>query len=167
MRVLGIDPGQVSTGLAVRDGSILLTHDVLENSDTRKFPATIGWVTRVVDAVEAMATEYNVDILAVELVRIANVWHHGKRQVLNPSSLVATAQVLGAIQTLTCARIIEVPPGKMGAGPLGGYPDGLVSQGERRRSDWRIRVGTGKLRHARAAWDQAGQALLLEAATRL
>ena len=123
-------------------------------------------MTRVADETEKLVAEHAVDLIAVELVRVPNVWHGGRRQVLNPESLIATAQVLGAIQALTCCPIVEVPPGNMGKGPLGGYPDALVSTGERRRDNWRACVGTGRLRHARAAWDQAGHCAIIRLAER-
>lgn len=165
--VLGVDPGTRSTGLAVRDGGKMLGFTVLTNPRETIFPAARGWLREVVETATALAEEHGVELIAVESLRRPN-WHvKGGRAAANPTHVIGTAQVLGAVQAMdTEIPIVEAPPGKNGGSPLGVYPEGLVPDGERRKADWQMRVGGGQLRHARSAWDCCGSGLLIHLANR-
>ncbi|QWS68239.1 RuvC-like resolvase [Gordonia phage VanLee] len=160
--ILGVDPGSRWCGLCVREGRRLLGFEVIENPERVTFPASNAWVGQVLAAVSARIGEFGPDCVAVELLSKPS-WHvGGGRAAANPSEVIATAQVLGAVQSLDTAIPVRLcPPGKMGSGPLGSYPVDLVSPAEQRAPNWKMRVGKGRLRHARSAWDVAGHGALV------
>ena len=166
--ILGVDPGARWTGFALRDGKELIDHDVLVNDETRLFPATTAWVSRVATRVEEFVEKYSPACVAVESLRKPNWHHHGRAKPIDMTSAMSTAQVLGAIQALPLSvPIVEVPPGNLGSGPMRSYPEALVSAGERRLEGWENRVGTGKLKHARSGWDVADRGVLIFLAGRM
>ena len=153
--VLGIDPGGASTGYVLRRGSELLAHDVLDRDNA---PRPL-WVEACIEAADNLAHTADVDLVAIEDLNDPSP-HMG---LANVRGLIDTAVVIGALlgwaqDPVTGCDVTLVPPGRHGraaegygrAGLLGAYPDGLV--GARETS------GTGRLRHARAAWDLAGVA---------
>lgn len=155
MIVLGVDPGGASTGFVLRDGRTLLAHDVLDR-DTA--PRTL-WVEACVEAANNMALEATVDLVAIEDLNDPSP-HMGMTSV---RGLIDTAVVIGALvcwaqDPVTGVDVTLVPPGRHGraaegygrAGLLAAYPHELVGPQET--------SGTGRLRHARAAWDCAGAA---------
>jgi len=160
--VIGVDPGARWTGIVARDGNTLLGHLILRNGG-ELFPVELQWLRLVTDAVENFIRVYNADLLAVEGVTRPN-WHVGKgRAAANPSAILATAEVAGAVQGCVLpgfTPVVSVRPGKHDKAPMCFYPEALVSDAERRKPDWRTRVGGGQLRHARAAWSIAQAGLL-------
>ena len=153
--VLGIDPGGRSTGFVLRDGETLLAHDVLDRHDASR-PL---WVEACVEAADNMAHEATVDLVAIEDLNDP-VAAMGMTSV---RGLIDTAVVIGALlcwaqDPTTGVQVVLVPPGRHGraaeglgrAGLLAAYP-GLV--GDRETS------GTGRLRHARAAYDVCAAAV--------
>ncbi|GAB7515151.1 hypothetical protein TSUKUMMB_00260 [Rhodococcus sp. no. 34] len=78
------------------------------------------------------------------------------RAAVDPTALLATAEILGAILGFPWTNhVIQIRPNKNGSQPLGTYPGVLVSPGERRKAGWEARIGGGQLRHARSAYDVA------------
>lgn len=107
--------------------------------------------------VKKYTTEHPNSIIAVEGITRPS-WHiaadrkHGSAS--DPTALIGTAMMLGAILShYPTATLIQ--PNKNGSKPLGAYPPQLVSTQEKRHHDWKTRIGTGKLRHARSAYDIA------------
>lgn len=162
--VVGVDPGAKDTGICViRGRDILATHTVATTGDL--FPADRDYLQAVVHAVRSCFTPGFTDfgdfadeptLVAVESITKPN-WHMGRGgAAANPTALLATAEVLGAVLAHPWpVPIVAVPPGKNGSQPLGTYPPELVSAAERRAKNWQLKVGGGKLRHQRSAFDVA------------
>lgn len=162
--VLGVDPGAKDTGICViRGRDILATHTVTTTGDL--FPADRDYLQAVVHAVAScfgegawcsIAEPNEPTLVAVESITKPN-WHMGRGgAAANPTALLATAEVLGAVLAHPWpVPIVAVPPGKNGSQPLGAYPPELVSAAERRAKNWQLKVGGGKLRHQRSAYDVA------------
>ena len=168
--VLGIDPGATATGFAILDErhrrrcpwSITVTRP-----DGPLLPVPKSYLDDVVaTAVTAASTElgfrYDVPEGPVELVAIEGIkrpeWRvRGKVKPLDPTAILATAIVFGALYGRAWPMpIAVVPPGRNGSAPFGVYPPELVSDAERRPGDWQLRAaGKGKLAHERSAWDVA------------
>lgn len=143
--VLGVDPGGKTTGMAQRCGPRLAWWALVERRDGE---SDACYLTRVAGAVHQRHLESPV-VVAVEGLNHPSP-HLG---LANVSGLLATAEVLGALKMAAVMhgwRLVEVPPGGHGSAPLAGYPRELVRARER--------TGTGRLRHARSAWDIAGAA---------
>lgn len=152
MKILGIDPGGRTTGLAVQ-GHNAIAHATVVNPGV-VLPPPREYLQAVIKAALALADDQNVDLIAVESVRRPN-WHAGGAAA-NPTGLLGTMGVYGAALAYDWpVPVVAVPPLRNGSKPLGSYPEHLVSDGERRKSGWQLRVGSGQLRHARSAWDVA------------
>jgi hypothetical protein len=143
--ILGVDPGG-TTGIVLRDGDKLLAHatttgpwDQILTVIWRDLPATVTF-----------------EAVAIEAVVPPNVWHNGRKQVLPPDSLIATALTAGAIAGWAWADqvpVLWIPPAHNGQGPLDAYPPELrPTRGQGKGAD--------NLRHCRSAWDVAGTAAL-------
>ena len=157
--IVGVDPGQRSTGIVTRDGAELLAHLVVEAEDSWELGRYIAVVTEAVHTqwwlVEDRALRAGPPRIAVEDVTRPNVWHQGKRQLLDPTAAIETAKVMGAIVGRWPRAVVVAPAGN-GKSPLAAYPPELVGPRETTRSG-------GRRRHARSAWDIAGAgAKLLE-----
>ncbi|XAO35572.1 RuvC-like resolvase [Gordonia phage Morgana] len=153
--VVGVDPGSRTTGLAVVRGTTLVAFDSITH-DGPVFPASTDYLRAVAAAVDSLIETHSASLLAVETLREPN-WHvGGGRAAARPGAVIATCAVVGGLQMHDFdVPLVMVPPGKHGKGYLGSYPEELVGPGERRRPDWRVRTGTGALRHARSAFDVA------------
>ena len=153
---VGVDPGSRQTGVCVVDGvGVPLRCFVLENGGCL-LPPPVGYVRGVVDAVAELVGECG-GVVCVEGVNRPS-WHVAKGAkrgaASNPEALLGTAVVLGGVMAVFPDCVI-VEPGKNGSKPLGAYPESLVSTGEKRTSGWQTRVGAGKMRHVRSAYDIA------------
>ncbi|MFC7450525.1 crossover junction endodeoxyribonuclease RuvC [Rhodococcus daqingensis] len=153
--VIGVDPGARDTGLCVIAGRDVVTHDTVNNPHDL-FPAHENYLHHVVLRLNELVLEHDCRLIAVESIRRPN-WHMKGRAAADPSALLATAEVLGAVLSHRWLRspIVQVPPGRNGSNVLGAYPTELVSASERRAAGWQLKVGGGKLRHARSAYDVA------------
>lgn len=154
--VVGIDPGGRDTGLILVDGARVSGRSVRSGGEL--LPVSQDYVQAVLaEVAELVASTSERVVVCVEGVTRPS-WHvqasasHGA--AANPTGLIAAAVVLGAVMG-AYPHAVVVPPGGNGSKPLGAYPAGLVSEGERRKSGWELRVGSGKLRHQRSAWDVA------------
>lgn len=162
MIVLGIDPGARETGWCVVDTSTreVLHHDVVERASGGPL---LPVPTEYLDAVATIVTvreavNPRIDLIAVETI-VRPSWHMAGRAAANPEALLACAVVAGAAIAAHCAvDVVQVRPGRNGSNFLGTYPPQLVSDAERRKAGWQMRVGEGRLRHARSAYDVALQA---------
>jgi hypothetical protein len=152
--VLGIDPGARSTGLCVlSDGEILAHQTVTSEGDI--FPTDRLYVLDVLAVAEEILTDHKIGLVAVETIIRPN-WHMNGRAAADPTALLATAEVLGAIKGHHWpVDVVQIRPNKNGSRPLGAYPDELISPAERRKKGWEHRIGGGQLRHARSAYDVA------------
>ena len=155
--VVGIDPGGRDTGIvAISPDGTVRTAAVTNPGELLPLPA--GYIADVLAAIRDFTDNGQTHaIIRVEDVKRPN-WHVAKDAkrgaATNPTGLLATAQVLGAIRG--AYRNAElVPPGGNGSKPLGAYPEALVGPGERSKQGWELRVGTSKKRHLRSAWDIA------------
>ena len=155
--VVGVDPGGRTTGIvAILSGGVVRTATVTNPGEL--LPLEVGYLVDVVETVRDMVGgDGSAANLFVEDVKRPS-WHvarDAKRgAATDPTGLLATAQVLGAIRAAFPTAVL-VPPRRNGSKPLGAYPEALVSAGERRKPGWQTRVGTGKMRHLRSAWDIA------------
>lgn len=161
---LGIDPGGAHTGFAVRAGNVVLAHLVVERAEPSAekglLQLTRAYLAEVVVVARQLVEVHDVAVLGIEGVTKPNP-HVNRRNgnaVIDPGPLLATAVVLGVLLA-TFPTVLVVAPGKNGALPLLAYPDVLVTS--RERAHGLNRVGGGALRHARAAYDVAGAAVLL------
>lgn len=156
--VLGVDPGAKDTGICViRGREVLACHTV--HTEGELFPADRLYLRQVVLTLSRYFDRCDPNeptLVAVESITKPN-WHMGRGgAAANPTALLATAEVLGAVLAHPWpVPIVAVPPGKNGSQPLGAYPQELVSAAERRAKNWQLKVGGGKLRHQRSAFDVA------------
>ena len=152
--VLGIDPGARATGLCVLAGDQILAHQTV-TSEGEIFPAERRYVLAVLEAGALLLQTHDVDHVAVETITRPS-WHMKGRAAVDPTALLATAEVLGAVLGVDWpVNVTQIRPNKNGSQPLGTYPGVLVSPGERRKAGWEARIGGGQLRHARSAYDVA------------
>lgn len=153
--VVGVDPGARATGIVLVTADGVVSGVSVENPAGPLLPPPVEYVKRVISAVGDLAAPGVV--VAVESVTRPS-WHVAKSASRgaagNPTALLGTAVVLGAVLGAYPGAVL-VRPGRNGSGPMGVYPEDLVSVGERRKSGWEMRVGSGKLRHQRSAWDVA------------
>jgi hypothetical protein len=148
--VLGVDPGGKSSGFVLRRGSTYLAHDVV----TAKGPAggmpAIEYLWRVADVFENLLAD--ADLVAMETVTPPRGFKNGRRDAIQPGSLIGVSAVAGYLLA-HCPEAILVSPAGNGSRPLSTYPPQLIGARESAK-------GTGILRHARSAWDVAGAARL-------
>ena len=156
--VVGIDPGGRDTGIvAVSPDGMVRTAIVTNPGELLPLPA--GYLADILAAVEELTGGRHA-VIRVEDVKRPS-WHVAKDAkrgaATNPTGLLATAQVLGAVRAVY--RNAElVPPGGNGSKPLGAYPLALVGDRERTSPGWELKTGQGKKRHLRSAWDIANHA---------
>lgn len=155
--VVGVDPGARATGIVLVGGSGLVAGVTVENLEGALLPPPGEYVERVLNVVADLAASVPGCVVAVESVTRPS-WHVAKSASRgaagNPTALLGTAVVLGGVLGAYPGAVL-VRPGRNGSSPMGAYPEELVSAGERRKPGWEIRVGGGKLRHQRSAWDVA------------
>lgn len=165
---VGVDPGGKWCGIVSRIGDEVIDQHVVTRADdehvtdfalrcSRRVRSTAGRLRREC----ARRSLPPVVLIAHEDV-VAPRWHSkGKAKPINPVPIIHTGVVLGSCRAAVLdAMNVIVRPNSHGEAPLGSYPDELVSPAERRIDGWKLRKGTGKLRHARSAWDVAGTALM-------
>lgn len=148
--VIGVDPGGRMTGAVIRHADELLDFALLERGTNepvdvyaRRVVAHVdGWFTEIIGAVP---------VLAVEDVVAPSGFRDGRRQFARPDSLITTSIVLGALIGGCLVPPLLVRPNRNGDAPLQTYPAALVGAREK--------AGTGRLTHARSAWDIAAAGL--------
>lgn len=153
--IVGVDPGGVETGVVARRGNVLHAAVLVRKDRGQEFAA---YLAEVLDTVAGTARTTRAALVAVEDVT-APTGHAAGRpsHLIEVAGIIATAKVVGAL--LTVSGVMLIDPGGNGSQPLPLYPDALVGPLER--------VGAGKRRHLRSAWDVAGKgALELRAAIR-
>ena len=161
MLVLGVDPGQTSCGLVVRDGATLITHaTVIRNKSWDRGE----WVDHcLTEALDLLPESGGPHLTAIEDVNTPNAYHEGRKQIISPVSAIETALLAGAFlawRWYDDGPTVLVPPNRNGQGPLTGYPEPL-------RPTRGKGAGADNLRHCRSAWDVAGTGLLLANGKRL
>lgn len=178
MIVLGIDPGERWTGYALRSGARdLLDWRVIDR--TRIAPGAERVTQAYLGAAEANAWDllrqhhYDelVDTGAVTIAIEEFADPVGFRQI-PPRVLVGIGRVCGWLQRAFPTAVMvpayvaghEGKKGGHGRHALLSYPDELVTKGERasahRRGTWTLPAPqNAEIRHARSAWDVAGDAI--------
>lgn len=149
--VLGVDPGSAHVGICVRT---LRTGSLVEAAVLdRTTEDLIEWCLQVANRVAEIVVAHEAprfDAVGVEETRRPNP-HLG---LSNPQAIIDTAWVAGAVATTLAAATrlapVIVPVSRHGSGPRGAYPEQLWGPREKQ--------GTGRLRHARSAFDIAGVA---------
>lgn len=147
MIVLGIDPGGRETGCVVLDGDAPVWHDVLERADDESmhdYAHGVGALMRT------MVRSSDVELVCIE--GLVSVVPHVRDRPINPTGLLQAAVTFGACYALIRDQALSVAlevvrPDKFGSAPLQTYPDSLIGPRETK--------GTGRLRHARSAYDVA------------
>ena len=144
MIVLGIDPGGASTGLAIVDtrGNGVGWHALVERDRTEPLTA---YLEAIADEV-ASASDTALDLVALEDLTDPSP-HLG---LANVRGLIDTATVTGwilGVLRYSSVPVTMVAPGEHGSAPIGAYPEAIRSPRER--------VGAGRLRHVRSAYDVA------------
>lgn len=169
MIVTAIDPGYRWTAVVTRDTSrgkddSVLAWRVIDAKEDLPDRQPLTIIAEVLEEVreQILGVGGPVHDVAVEGVNGPTGFAHGKRSPLDPSQLLVTAAVMGAVVGAFSATVVD--PAGHGA-PLPGraallavYPVCLVGARER--------TGGGKAitQHARAAWDVAGAAARLHTA---
>ncbi len=163
--VLGIDPGARATGLCVLSGDQIVAHRTI-TSEGEIFPAERRYVLAVLEAGATLRQIHDVDLVAVETITRPS-WHMKGRAAVDPTALLATAEVLGAVLGVTGPSTSpKSDPTKTGHNHSAPTRE-LVSPAERRKAGWENRIGGGQLRHARSAYDVARLATKLARRTAL
>lgn len=159
-RLVAVDPGSRTTGWVAFDHGRLVDHGVIENAGDLTPDGTSAEYIR---NVYRQVTRLHPQTIAVESVTAPKGFKGGVRAPINPEGMAGLGAAWSAVvlAALTSgSAVVHVAPAGHGSKPLGAYPLELV--GDRERSaGWPSRVGTGKLRHARAAFDVAQVALRL------
>jgi hypothetical protein len=156
--IVGVDPGGAWCGIVVRRGADAVWVDAVHRGDE---VGDAGWLAHVRASLNAaMAQAASLDaalaeaaglrqgkgLLAVEDVVAPNP----HVRVTNVAALLGTAKVVGMVLAVHPTAIL-VRPGGHGSAPLASYPPNLVGDRER--------AGSGRLKHARSAYDVAGAGL--------
>jgi hypothetical protein len=162
---IGIDPGSRKTGLVLRNGSDCLGWNTVERLDDET-PIGVGpryWdhIGELVDAMHGAIARlvadprYTYGGIAIEGVNVAGGFRDGKKQFAKPADLMALSATWAALWRDHPDAVI-VPPGGNGRGLLAGYPEQLITDGERRHGLNREAPSSSLVSHARSAWDVAG-----------
>lgn len=155
MIVLGVDPGARQTGLAVvgPTGELLASATVdrpTGPTDPDLLLVPRSYLARVLGACVEAVREHGVDLIGVERVKRPAWRVGGKVKPLDPSAIMATSIVLGAILgrqwTVPVVAIAVQSNGNLR--PLPHYPAPLATNGR----------GHDKRRHERSAYDVADRA---------
>ena len=171
MKVVGVDPGGRSTGIVLRSRDDVEAVEVIVRDDEEDYRPGSGYLAQVLDVIAAVREKGRSStgrwpIVAVEDLHrptgFARGAASGHRTPLDPAALIGVAVVLGAVLGVYPDAIV-VPPGKNGSHPLPIYPQALIGGPHNERWPRAEPAGTGVLRHARSAWDVAGNALFLYA----
>lgn len=159
---VGVDPGGRDTGIVLRHagravGAYVVTRTGPPGADLDDWAegdwdAYLGEVLGTVDQLLDVARRLDggqPGAVAVEGLRNPGGRRHGKVDPVRPIDLAAAGVVLGAVKAAHPTATV-VAPGGHGSGPLLAYPPELVGDREK--------AGSGRLRHARSAWDVAAAA---------
>lgn len=162
---IGIDPGARFSGLVLRSGNDCVDWVTVVRTDdeTEIGPGPAYWhaIDRAVLNLAGIAIREGLTapLISIEGVRAPGGFRDGKKQFAKPADIMALGATFGAVLTQNPDAIV-VPPGGNGRGVYGQYPDELVSAGEKRGRNWRLK-DCGKSSpqsHARSAWAVAGKA---------
>jgi hypothetical protein len=162
--VLGIDPGAREVGVVLRKGNTVLRTRLLNVGR----PVGALELRLVCDEIESIIPyPFGPLLIAVESVNAPSP-HMNRRPaaasaVINVGALLTTAAMWGALMVWEWppdCTVMSVPPAGHGSKLLAAYPPELVSKEERNRGGIN-RVGGGRYRHLRSAWDIAGAAALM------
>lgn len=143
MTVVGVDPGGATTGIVIRHGFHLRAAELIyrDSNDHAGFMAYCG---QVIEAVHHHVSNAGEDpLIALEDVHPPK----GAIGMINVQGVIDTAKLVGMLLA-EFHGVQLVDPGGHGSAPLAAYPAELVGVTEK--------VGTGKRRHVRSAWDIAG-----------
>jgi hypothetical protein len=175
--VVGIDPGPSTTGLVARWRDTLLSFAIVTRDPSKTLASYArlvldragGHPGSVAGRAERVCHHGETDgvLWAVEDYQTPTP-HLGE---VAPQQMVETCWLVGyltaALREETpqgprpdAARVVLVAPAAHGRQPYGTYPDELVTDGERRQPNWRLRTAgrSTLVSHARSAWDIAGAA---------
>ena len=140
--VIGVDPGAMDGHRSPRRQHPPRTPHTPQRGEL--FPVELQWLRLVTDAVENFIRVYNADLLAVEGVTRPN-WHVGKGVVPPPTRQPSSLPLGSPVRCKgACYRLHsggQCAAGKARQGTYGLLPEALVSDAERRKPDWRTRVG--------------------------
>ena len=160
MIVLGIDPGAVATGLALIDEAPFATPLLLDSHTIERGPRAEEETGELVDVPDLYLRHVNADaalwaknrrveVVGIEGIRRPSWRHAGKVKPVDPSAIMATGIVLGALRAaMHIAQVPVVIVRPLGNGrlfPLNAYPGPLATDG----------AGRDKRRHERSAYDVA------------
>lgn len=172
--VLGIDPGGRDTGYCLRAGSSgeVLDHGIeSRGKDTRAdyLARVLAAIVRIVDP-DTIAVYEAGQLEPVHVTRTGHPPHQLDRgdlviaveDLVDPNPHLGTVTIAGIYDTAvtlgailgTYPDAVLVRPGRHGSAPLAAYPPQLRGPRETRLNA----IGTGRLRHARSAYDIAGVA---------
>lgn len=156
---LGIDPGPVWTGLVVRLGPLALAPRVLHNDRPASgHGVTDAYLAEVVTAVRTVqigiAEHYPAArlVTAIEGVNVPGGFKDGKQQFAQPKDILGLGIIYGHLRAVFPEALVA-QPNKHGHGLLAGYPENLVTQGERRAGLNRAAPQKTEMRHCRSAYD--------------
>ncbi len=172
MIVVGVDPGGRETGLAVVDytlltgkiPTLLASATILrerDGTDLLDLGAGREYLVNVLAGVSAACQDFAVDGIAVEGVRRPSWFHKGKAKPTDPSAIMATSAVAGAVigRSWSCPLVVVDPVGNGMLLPPAQYPEAIRPKSI---------AGKDKRRHERSGYDVAmmGSAELARAMNR-
>lgn len=153
---LGIDPGYRNVGIVLRDGdAVLFAATLVRPEDIND---AFEWARRVTEAARGIYLTHCSDgtRVACEGVTAPKGFKNGKREPLDPSAIIFTGVVAGALlREFRAEDILIVPPGGNGSQHVTHYPPCLVG---RRPKDLPGRSESGDRGHEQSAFDVAGKA---------
>ncbi len=146
--VIALDPGSKHSGICARRGDELVEHLLLVRHPDDDLRTWVKLNTKaVLDFYHRHSrSHYQPPIVACEET-VDPTPHMG---LTNTKGMRETAHVVGALMHIFGSRLVLVPPGGHGQGPLASFPKTLV--GAREKS------GHGVLSHCRSAWSVAAAA---------
>lgn len=141
--IVGVDPGGSETGVIARLGNVLHAATLVTKAAGQ---APAEYLAEVLDTVAGHARILHAAAIVVEdVVAPTGRALDGELRPIEVTGILGTAKTVGAL--LTLPGVILVRPAGFGIGPLELYPAELVGPLER--------VGAGRRRHLRSAWDIA------------
>lgn len=146
MLVIGVDPGGQETGIVLRDGNEVITGILLRRL---RSDSLTDYLAEHVRCLKDLRSTYGDDIAIVcETITVPSP----HVRVIAVQGLLDTQFLIGGL-CVAFPGLILVEPSGHGSQPLFSYPSSLVGPRER--------VGAGRFRHLRSAFDVGAASYVL------
>lgn len=170
MIVVGVDPGARDTGVTIvdtphtagtsRPATVLVLASLTVSTPKRPHLVNVPpvYLRDVCVAITDALSTYGAELIAVEGVTKPTGFAHGRKAMLDPSVLVATGVVFGAVLGRSWGvPLVVVRPGGNGHRAWATYPHEVRSAADERAAAATpfAPAGDGQRRHERSAFDVA------------